>query len=233
MAVARSLDMRVSLALLTANALAITLVHSEVASACLLGLGCLWLAARGKTGRALKFAALALVLYGAASAIAGVRQLSFFWLMLNLCRHFLAPLCYADGLLEAPTGTLLVVAERLHVPRTVGVSLAVFARFLPTISQEYRAIRASLKFRDVGTSVLATLRRPARNFELTIVPLLIRITHVADELSAAAAVRGVSLEGRSTSYDEVSFTRVDALVTMALFAAVAGICVADRLVLSA
>lgn len=214
----QDVDIRVSLLLVVINGVAITLCKSEASFVALFAMALMWLSVRGAVKAAVLFAAAYAALYGLMWAFASNQALSVLMVWCTFARHLLIPLGYAKGLIDAPTGTLLAMFERLRVPKALGVSLCVLVRFMPTIAGEFRAIRSSLKFRNVGVGLASTIAHLPRNYEATVVPLLIRTTRVADELTAAAMVRGVRLNAGIVPFEELRLDAKDA-VAAALFAA--------------
>ena len=119
----------------------------------------------------------------------------------------------ASGLIclaKEPTGSLLASLQAMRLPKAVGIGLAVLLRFFPTIGGEYRAIRASQRFRGIGVGVVHTLAHLPSTVEYILIPLILRTIKVAEELSASMTVRGVRFSGETISYRPVRFTGRDA-----------------------
>lgn len=89
------------------------------------------------------------------------------------------------------TGEIVETMERLRIPRLIIIPFAVMLRYLPTVRAELGYIRESLKIRGIDTSLAAFLKAPVRWMEYMLVPVLMRSMRLADELSAAAMVRGI------------------------------------------
>ncbi|MFV0527970.1 MAG: energy-coupling factor transporter transmembrane component T [Lachnospiraceae bacterium] len=203
------IDLRGSFSLVLFAALAVLAVSQEISYVVMLLLAAIWLCFLGKPGKALRFLAAYGVLYGISYGTLGVRGLETLWLFSNVLRHMLIPIAFTSGITEAPTGTLLAVFSKLRLHKAFGISTVVLLRFLPTITHELMAIHSSLKYRGVGTGFWNTLLHLPVNFELTIVPLLLRTTRIAEELSAAALVRGVRLNNDIISFEEEHFKKSD------------------------
>ncbi len=139
-----------------------------------------------------------------------------------LGRKALVPLSFAACLARSSTGALLAALQKWHLPKAAGIAVAVLLRFFPTISGEYQAIRSSQRFRGIGTGVFHTLFHLPSTVEYILIPLILRTTRVAEELSASMTVRGVRFSGETVSYREVRFTRKDAVLSGGM-AFVAGI----------
>ena len=125
-------------------------------------------------------------------------------------RKAMVPLSFAICLAKEPTGSLLASLQAMRLPKAVGIGLAVLLRFFPTIGGEYRAIRASQRFRGIGVGVVHTLTHLPSTVEYILIPLILRTTKVAEELSASMTVRGVRFSGETISYRPVRFTGKDA-----------------------
>lgn len=221
-------DLRVNFLLLTLNAILFMLCQKEAYFLGLFALALVWLLLQGRAATAAKFLLTYLLLYGLSRLTAGVRGLQTLWIFFNIGRHMLIPLAYTLGLADAPTGSLLAVFSRLHLPKSLGISTVVLLRFAPTISDEVRAITNSLKFRGIGVGVWNTIAHLPEMFERILIPLLIRTTKIADELSAAAMVRGVRIDNSITSFESLEFTISDWVITLVFGGLSIGICLAER-----
>jgi energy-coupling factor transporter transmembrane protein EcfT len=93
-------------------------------------------------------------------------------------------------LVTTTTPTEFTAALRAaRISQAIAVSGAVMLRFLPTITAEARAIRDAMRLRGIGrTSVM--LRHPIRSIEYFTVPPIASSLRVAEDLSAAALLRG-------------------------------------------
>lgn len=85
-------------------------------------------------------------------------------------------------------------------------------RFFPTIAGEYRAIRSSQRFRGIGVGVVHTLTHLPSTVEYILIPLILRTTKVAEELSASMTVRGVRFSGETISYRPIHFSWKDGIL---------------------
>ncbi|MCR5650339.1 MAG: energy-coupling factor transporter transmembrane protein EcfT [Lachnospiraceae bacterium] len=99
----------------------------------------------------------------------------------------------------------IAAMQKMHLPQTLTIPFAVIFRFFPTISDEYSSIQDAMKMRDIrfGTGI-------GRGIEYRMVPLLVSVTKIGDELSAAAMTRGLTTDTKRTSYCSVGFHASDA-----------------------
>ena len=118
----------------------------------------------------------------------------------------------AAPVIQAPTGCLIAALNKMKIPRAATLSLTVMFRFMPTLSEEYRHIRESQKIRGIGASLTGVLRHPLKTAECILVPMLIRTSKTADELSASVQVRGMKLGGAYSSYRKADIDARDTVL---------------------
>ena len=122
----------------------------------------------------------------------------------------------------------MAALRKLHLPKAAGIGTAVVLRFFPTIASEYRAIRSSQRFRGIGVGVLHTLTHLPTTAEYILIPLILRTTKVAEELSASMTVRGVRFSGETVSYRPIRFCWKDAAFLALLFAVFCIVLILER-----
>lgn len=91
--------------------------------------------------------------------------------------------------------------ERMHVTEKIVIPMSVIFRFFPTIREEYTAIRDAMKMRGIRVGG----KHPLRMIEYRLVPLMVSVVKIGDELSAAALSRGLGAPGKRTNVCEVGF----------------------------
>lgn len=143
-------------------------------------------------------------------------------------RKVLVPLSFVICLAGEPTGSLMAALQKLHLPKAAGIGTAVVLRFFPTIAGEYRAIRSSQRFRGIGVGVLHTLTHLPTTVEYILIPLILRTTKVAEELSASMTVRGVRFSGETVSYRSIRFCWKDAALLALLLAVACTVLLLER-----
>ena len=124
--------------------------------------------------------------------------------------------------------SVVICLEKLHLPKAAGIGTAVVLRFFPTIAGEYRAIRSSQRFRGIGVGVLHTLTHLPTTVEYILIPLILRTTKVAEELSASMTVRGVRFSGETVSYRSIRFCWKDAALLALLLAVACTVLLLER-----
>ena len=102
--------------------------------------------------------------------------------------------------------------QAMHIPVKVTAPLAVFFRFLPTVADEWNGIRKAMAFRGIHLSFAQVIRHPGKTVEYILVPLLFSSVNVMEELAAAAMARGMDIDIRRNSYEEVRLRLPDYIV---------------------
>lgn len=230
--IVKKADLRVHLALLFISGIAVFVCRSEASFAGLLLLALLWLGLQGEWKKVFSTGILYLLVSGFLTITMGIRQLEAIRILFQIFRNIIIPVAFAGAVMELPAGSIISVFSRMRLPKALSISTVVFMRFFPTIGHEYRAIRNSLKFRGIGVSFWNVLAHLPSTYELILVPLLIRTTRIAEELAAAAIVRGVRLDNRIVSFEPVRFTRGDAVLAAVFAVLFLLICLLDRMLFS-
>lgn len=91
--------------------------------------------------------------------------------------------------------------EQMHITEKIIIPLSVIFRFFPTIGEEYQAIRDAMKMRNIRFGG----RNPFLMIEYRLIPLMVSVVKIGDELSAAALTRGLGAPVRRTNVCEIGF----------------------------
>lgn len=109
-------------------------------------------------------------------------------------------------------GEVMAVLKKMRVPRNISLPLIFMMRFFPTIKSEFKDIVDSLKLRK-----MYSLKKPLLTMEYLFVPMMFSASKVAEELAAAAEVRGISASGEHTSRRKIKFKKVDSFIVLVSF----------------
>ncbi|MCD2491954.1 energy-coupling factor transporter transmembrane protein EcfT [Lacrimispora sp. NSJ-141] len=101
-------------------------------------------------------------------------------------------------------------AERMHVTEKIVIPMSVIFRFFPTISEEYQAIQDAMKMRGIRFGG----KNPLLMMEYRLVPLMVSVVKIGDELSAAALTRGLGAPVRRTNVCQIGFRFQDVFATI-------------------
>lgn len=106
--------------------------------------------------------------------------------------------------------------ERMHISEKITIPLAVIFRFFPTIGEEYHAISDAMRMRQIrlGKRGLSAM------LEYRIIPLMISVIKIGDELSAAALTRGLGAPVKRTNICKIGFHIQDIFAFLICIAAV-------------
>lgn len=102
--------------------------------------------------------------------------------------------------------------QAMHVPVKIVVPVAVFFRFLPTVTEEWSGIRKAMAFRGISLSPVQIIIHPWRTIEFMLIPMLFSSMSVMEELAAATMARGMDLDVKRSSYEEVRLHVADYLL---------------------
>ena len=224
----KNLDIRLRLAAMLLVALAVLFIKSEITVYMMLMYAVLWtgLIVGGKkiVLQIALFAGLEALLF----LLKDAEHIGNLPLLIVYIRRLVIAVIMAYPVANAPTGKLIASLDRLKISRAATISLAVLFRFMPTVTMEYVAIRQAQRYREIGTSVKDVFLKLPQLFEYTIVPLLIRTTKIADELTASAEVRGMKLDGEYNPYYEVKMRSFDWFAFLLAMVITGGICYMDH-----
>lgn len=106
---------------------------------------------------------------------------------------------------DIKSNELLSAFEQIHLPKKIMLSITVALRFFPTYKLEIKMIRESLKMRNINLSI----KQPLKFLEYWLVPVLMRINLIAEEMTATAMTKGVESPIRRTSFYNVKMRTVD------------------------
>lgn len=143
--------------------------------------------------------------------------LSFFLLAIASIMTKFAPGMMMGAFFISTTSVSEFIASmyRMHVSEKIVIPLSVIFRFFPTIKEEYQAIQDAMKMRDIRIGG----EKPFKIIEYKIVPFMISVIKIGDELSAAALTRGLGAPRKRTNICLIGFHFYDfILIALGIFA---------------
>ena len=102
----------------------------------------------------------------------------------------------------------IAAMKRMHVTEKIVIPLSVIFRFFPTIGEENAAINDAMRMRGIRFGG----KHPGKILEYRLIPLMISIVKIGDELSAAALTRGLGAPVRRTDICTIGFHIQDILM---------------------
>ena len=212
----RRLDPRVSIAILipiNATAFAPRLVIGQIAMVALCAAVAVWC---GRAASAVKWCA----------AYAVVMTAGYAFLLIPMIVMIRCVFCvgmFASTMIATTrVGELACALQRARLPRHGIIAVCVALRFFPTMAGEFCAVAEALRVRGMAITPKTIVTQPVRVMENLLVPVMSRLSIVADELSNAAVVRGMDSSRPRTSYYDLRLRAAD-VVFLALFAATAAV----------
>lgn len=114
--------------------------------------------------------------------------------------------------------------NKMKIPRSISVSFSVLLRFIPTMRYEKKFLKENMKIRGVINGRFFMFLHPVKYTEYTLVPLLMRMIKISDELSASALIRGLDSGEKRVTIVELRIKNVDlAVLSLGIFAVIAAI----------
>lgn len=114
---------------------------------------------------------------------------------------------------DIKSNELLSAFEQIHLPQKIMLSITVALRFFPTYKLEIRMIRESLKMRNIKLKIT----EPLKFLEYWLVPVLMRMNLIAEEMTATAMTKGVESPMRRTSFYNVRMRIIDYIFLIIVF----------------
>lgn len=102
-------------------------------------------------------------------------------------------------------GEFIAAMDRMHITKKLSVPISVMFRFFPTIKEEYQSVQDAMRLRGVGT-----IRSPVKMLEYRMVPFLMSVVSIGNDLSASALTRALNSPEQRTNVCNIGFTKYDA-----------------------
>lgn len=113
-------------------------------------------------------------------------------------------------------GEFILAMQRMHIPEAIIIPFSVMFRFFPTIIEESESIGNAMRMR--GITGRNFFKNPQGFLEYRLVPLMMSVVTIGNDLSAAALTRGLGKKKKRTSICEIGFHWKD-IVMMAVVSA--------------
>lgn len=97
-----------------------------------------------------------------------------------------------------------------HIPEAFIIPVSVVFRFVPTLAEENKSISNAMRMREIRFGTKKSLKNPSMILEYRLVPLMMSVAKIGEELSAAALSRGLGRLKKRTCMVELRFGIWDA-----------------------
>lgn len=132
-------------------------------------------------------------------------------------RMFILPFMAAKFMIKtSDVGTILSSMDKLRVPKTFSIPIAVMFRFFPSYKEEKKNIKLAMKIRDIS------FKNPLKYIEYVIVPLLIISSNVSDNIAKAAETKAIENPAKKTRYIAVRIKAIDFIFLILITSFVVG-----------
>lgn len=110
-------------------------------------------------------------------------------------------------ILSTQVNEFVCAMERIHVSHKIIIPISVMFRFFPTVAEESKGISDAMRMRKLGFGHLFT--KPEEILEYRMVPLLISVVKIGEELSASALTRCLGMNKKRSSISRCGFGIAD------------------------
>lgn len=128
-------------------------------------------------------------------------------MFLFMLTRTMAILMAAQPIITTSPGEVVAVMNKMKIHKNISLPLIFMMRFLPTIKFEFKEIVDSLRLRNIYS-----WKKPLLTMEYIFVPIMFSSSKAAEELAAAAEVRGISSNGEHSSRRELKLKVADILI---------------------
>ncbi|WP_278926065.1 energy-coupling factor transporter transmembrane component T family protein [Staphylococcus auricularis] len=112
-------------------------------------------------------------------------------------------------LFSTKVSEFIAAMEKLKLPRTVIIPISVIFRFFPTIAEEYQHISHAMKLRGITFT-----RHFTKLIEYRVIPLIISVVQIGNDLSFTAMTRGIDAPNQRTNVCVVKLGWLDKLLML-------------------
>lgn len=110
---------------------------------------------------------------------------------------------------------LVLSLKKMKLPDQIIIPMTVMARFFYTVKEDYSQIKDAMYLHGLTTRKL--IFKPFKLFEYRTIPLLMCLTHTADEVAISALTRGMEVGKPRTSISDSKFKLIDYIFMVGMF----------------
>lgn len=137
------------------------------------------------------------------------------YILLAVCgilSRFYPSIMLGAYLIETTTVSEFIAAmSKMHITEKITIPLSVMFRFFPTVADEFKSINEAMKMRGIKA------KNPAKFLEYRMVPLMVCLAKIGEELNAAALTRGLGGKEKRTNMCKIGFHIQDAAMFVVCF----------------
>lgn len=142
-----------------------------------------------------------------------------FFMLFAVCRMFYLPFSAGSFFIKtSDVGSIISSMDKIKLPQTVSIPVAVIFRFFPSFIEESHNIKLAMRVRGI------TFRNSVSYIEHVMVPLLVISSNISDDIAKAAETKCIENPVKKTRYISVKIKIIDfAYVLSILFMIIGGI----------
>ena len=111
----------------------------------------------------------------------------------------------------------ILAMQKMRIPECFIIPFSVMFRFFPTVYEEADSIGKAMQMR--GITMQNFFKSPSAMLEYRLVPLMMSVVTIGNDLSAAALTRGLGSDRKRTSICKIGFHIADYLFMLSATAA--------------
>lgn len=143
--------------------------------------------------------------------------LKMFLMLLLVYKIFYLPFTSGKLLIKtSDVGSIISSMDKIKLPRTVSIPIAVMFRFFPSFKEETQNIKLAMKIRGIA------FENPISYIEYVTVPLLMVSSNISDDISKAAETKCIANPMKKTRYIPVKIKVIDFVYAISILAIVIG-----------
>ena len=113
-------------------------------------------------------------------------------------------------------GSVISSMDKIKLPRSVSIPIAVMFRFFPSFREESRNIKLAMRIRGI------TFKNPISYIEYVIVPLLVISSNISDDIAKAAETKCIESPVKKTRYISVKIKIIDFVYVISILIMIIG-----------
>lgn len=113
-------------------------------------------------------------------------------------------------------GSVISSMDKIKLPRSVSIPIAVMFRFFPSFREESRNIKLAMRIRGI------TFKNPISYIEYVIVPLLVISSNISDDIAKAAETKCIENPVKKTRYISVKIKIIDFVYVISILIMIIG-----------
>ena len=113
-------------------------------------------------------------------------------------------------LISTKVNEVVAAMERMHISQKIIIPISVMFRFFPTVKEEAEGISDAMRMRKLGFGYF--FKRPVEILEYRMVPMMISVVNIGEDLSASALTRCLGMKKSRTNISRCGFGWIDGIL---------------------